>query len=122
LSQELHGNNSGETRVIESLLSSQGDEESNVQEKDLAESKILESRHLYQTCRIKVPHLERRLFAILVDDGQYYSFFRAEKTKEKVQDIMAKIGHQLQKTVITKTEKGYVIWTWEPEISSKISS
>jgi hypothetical protein len=121
LSQELHGNNSGETRVIESLLSSQGDEESNVQEKDLAESKILESRHLYKTRRINVPHLERRLFAILVN-GEYYSFFRAEKTWEKVQDVMAKLGHKVQKTAITKTEKGYVIWTFEPEVSSNISS
>jgi hypothetical protein len=116
LSQAPDGNNSVH------LVSSGVGQEAAVQDLDIAFSKILESRHLYQTCRIKVPHLERRLFAILVDDGQYYSFFRAEKTKEKVQDIMAKIGHQLQKTVITKTEKGYVIWTWEPEISSKISS
>ncbi|HEY9876537.1 MAG TPA: hypothetical protein V6D12_24130 [Candidatus Obscuribacterales bacterium] len=92
-----------------------------VQEKDLAFSKILESRSLYQTCRIKVPHLERRLFAILVND-QYYSFFRAEKTLEKALEVIAKLGHRVEKTVITKTEKGYVIWAKEPEVSSQISS
>lgn len=90
--------------------------QSTVQDLDLASSKILESREQYQTCRIKVPHLERRLFAILVND-EYYSFFRAEKTKEKVLEIMAKLGHRVQKTVIIKTEKGYVIWNWEPEAS-----
>jgi hypothetical protein len=91
-----------------------------VQDLDLAFSQILESRHLYQTCRIKVPHLEQRLFAILFD-GQYYSFFRAEETMEKVLEIMAKLGQRVQKTVVTKTEKGYVIWAFEPKASSKIS-
>lgn len=89
------------------------------QDLDLAFSKILESRKEYQTCRIKVPHLERRLFAILVN-GQYYSFFRAERTREKVLEIIAKIGDRVEKTVITKTEKGYVIWALEPEVSSKL--
>jgi hypothetical protein len=83
---------------------------------DLTFSKILESREHYQTCRIKVPYLKRRLFAILVN-GEYYSFFRAEPTKEKVLEIMAKLGDRLEKTVITKTEKGYVIWNWEPKVS-----
>jgi hypothetical protein len=93
---------------------------SSVQAQDLALSKVLESRTLYQTCRIKVPHLERRLFAILVE-GQYYSFSRAEETKEHVLEIMARLGDQLEKTVITKTEKGYAIWDLEPEVSSTIS-
>jgi hypothetical protein len=83
---------------------------------DLTFSKILESREHYQTCRIKVPYLKRRLFAILVN-GEYYSFFKAEPTKEKVLEIMAKLGDRLEKTVITKTEKGYVIWNWEPKVS-----
>jgi hypothetical protein len=30
---------------------------------------------------------------------------------------MAKLGDRLEKTVITKTEKGYVIWNWEPKVS-----
>lgn len=112
-----HEHNLAETGVIASLLSSWVNQESAVQAHDLAESKILESRHLYQTDRIKVPHLKQRLLAILVN-GEYYSFFRAEKTGEKVQDVIAKLGHKIQKTVITKTEKGYVIWAFEPEVSS----
>jgi hypothetical protein len=111
LSQAFDGNN------LVHLVSSQVSQESATQNLDLALSKILESRQQYQTCRIKVPHLERRLFAILVN-GEYYSFFRAEKTREKVLEVMAKIGHGLQKMVLTKTEKGYVIWAWEPEVSS----
>ena len=86
---------------------------------DLAASKILESQTLYQRCRIKVPHLERRLLAILFE-GQYYSFFRAETTKEKVLEIIDKLSHRVQKTVITKTEKGYFIWAWEPEVKYEV--
>lgn len=86
---------------------------------DLAASKIIESQTLYQRCRIKVPHLERRLLAILFE-GQYYSFFRAETTKEKVLEIIAKLSHRVQKTVITKTEKGYFIWAWESEVKYEV--
>lgn len=92
-----------------------------VQEWDSALNKALKSRTLYQTCHIKVPHLKRRLFAILFE-GHYYSFFRAEETQEKVSEIMGKIGHQLEKTVITQTEKGFVLWNLEPDVSSTIGN
>lgn len=101
------------------LRASEDGQESAVRGLDLAASKILESRTLYQRCRIKVPHLERRLLAILFE-GQYYSFFRAETTKEKVLEIIAKLSHRVQKTVITKTEKGYFIWVWEPEVKYEV--
>lgn len=83
---------------------------------DAIESEILESRNQYKTCRIQTPHLKRRLFAIAVE-GQYYSFLRAEKNKEKVLEILTRLGDSVQKTVITKTEKGYAIWALEPEVS-----
>lgn len=113
----------------ESLNFSQADPENNlvqlgeselgsdsaVQELPFAFSNILQSRDQYQTCRLEVPHLKRRLFAVIVA-GEYYSFLRAEKTWDNVLETIAKLGHLLEKTVITKTEKGYVIWVWEPEI------
>ncbi|NES20478.1 MAG: TetR family transcriptional regulator [Symploca sp. SIO3E6] len=82
---------------------------------DLGFNKILESPQEYQTCRIKVPHLARRLFAIKVN-GEYYSFFRALETREKVLEVMTKLGSSVEKTAITKTPKSYVIWSWEPEV------
>jgi len=83
-------------------------------ELELTLSNILESCKHYQTCRITVPHLKQRLFAILINN-EYYSFFRVEKTKEKVLEIMVKLGHQVEKMAITQTAKGYVIWNLEPE-------
>ena len=94
---------------------------STVHSSDLAASKILESRTQYQHYRIQVPHLKQRLLAILVE-GQYYSFFRTETTKEKVLEILNKLSHKIQKFVITKTEKGYFIWVWEPKAYSELSS
>jgi hypothetical protein len=106
---------------LESLISTNAITKGAAQDLNLNFAKILDSPQQYQTCRIKVPHLKQRLFGILVD-GQYYSFFRSEKTKDKVLEIMAKLNYQLEKTVITKTEKGYVIWNLETEVSPKILS
>lgn len=114
LSSSLHGND-----LVQLEADEAGSQEA-VQDLDLAFSQILESQHLYQTCRIKVPHLKQRLLAILFD-GQYYSFLRAEETREKVLEIIAKLDPRVQKTVITKTEKGYMVWVLEPKVSSKIS-
>jgi hypothetical protein len=101
------------------LEASEVGNESAVQSLDLAKSKVLEAGQQYQRCRIKVPHLKRRLLAILVE-GQYYSFFRVEATKEKVLENIAKLNHKVKKTVVTKTEKGYFIWTWEPEVEHEV--
>jgi len=117
LSSSLHGNDSVQ---LGSDGIGVGSQEA-VQDLDLAFSQILESQHLYQTCRIKVPHLKQRLLAILFD-GQYYSFLRAEETREKVLEIIAKLDSRVQKTVVTKTEKGYMVWVLEPKVSSEISS
>ena len=98
------------------IVSSELSAMSSLSEFDLARHQILESRQHYKTCRINVPHLKRSLFAIEVN-GQYYSFLRAEPTEENVLEVIAKLEHSLQKTVITKTERGYVIWALEPEAS-----
>ena len=100
------------------LVSSEISAMSSVSELNLTRNQILESRQHYKTCRINVPHLKRSLFAIEVN-GQYYSFLRAEPTEEKVLEVIAKLEPSLQKTVITKTERGYVVWALEPEASLK---
>jgi hypothetical protein len=82
---------------------------------------IVQSAQEHQTCRIRVPHREQRLLAILVDD-QYYSFFRIEPDRETVRDILTKLGQRLEKAIITQTVKGYAIWTWEPEVSTHRST
>jgi hypothetical protein len=121
VSEKFNFSSAPQENHSESLVSTNAITKGTVQDLNFNFSKILDTEQQYQTCRIKVPHLKQRLFAILVN-GEYYSFFRSEKTKDKVLEIMAKLSHRMEKTVITKTEKGYVIWNLEPEVSSKILS
>lgn len=75
---------------------------------------MLESRSQYRPCHVRVPDLNKRLAAILVDD-KYYSFFRIEKDSQRALEITNKLTRRGDQTVITKTAKGYVIWVLEPE-------
>ncbi len=74
-----------------------------------ANTKILTSRSEYQTCRIELPHLKRRLLTIQVN-GEYYSFLRMEPTQQQILEVLARLGARLPETLVTKTEKSYVIW------------
>lgn len=87
----------------------------------VATTKIIESPSQYRNCHITVPDLEQPVAAILVD-GEFYSFFKAVKEAEKVLAIAAKLGNSGDRTVITKTPKGYVIWVKEPEGYSALLS
>jgi hypothetical protein len=78
-----------------------------------APTKIIQSKNQYHTCRIKVPDLEKPVAAVCVDQ-EYYSFFKAVEAADKTLEIVAKLGHVGDSTVITKTPKGYVIWVKEP--------
>ncbi|MDF0554744.1 hypothetical protein [Kamptonema sp. UHCC 0994] len=81
---------------------------------NMATTKIIESRSQYRHCHITVPDLEHPVAALCVD-GEFYSFLKAVKEAEKAIEIAAKLGNSGDKTVITKTPKGYVIWVKEPE-------
>lgn len=103
----------------ESFVLTNASPRSATQDLSLIFAQILDSPSQYQICRVKVPRLKQRLFAILVN-GEFYSFFRTEKTKNKLLEVMTKLNYRLEKAVITKTEKGYVIWNFEPEVYPEI--
>ncbi|NJR59062.1 MAG: hypothetical protein HC769_09520 [Cyanobacteria bacterium CRU_2_1] len=75
---------------------------------------ILESHQQYQTCRIQVPDHDRRLFAVLLD-GHYYSLLRTQKNRDKALTMAAKLKLKGDKAIITKMERHYAIWIWQPE-------
>ncbi|MGQ4650707.1 hypothetical protein [Lyngbya aestuarii] len=109
ISQDNNGGHQVSSKVVSQF---------DTQDKELVSSTVIKSRQQYQTCRIKIPHLKKSLFAMEFQ-GEYYSFFRAEETKQKLQDAMLKIDPMPQQTIVTKTNKGYVIWKREPKILSK---
>jgi hypothetical protein len=84
------------------------------QESRLPGVPILDSREQYQTCRIRVPHLKSRLFAVLVQ-GKYYGLFRSGVAQERALEIAVKLGHRGDEPIITQTGKGYAVWVWQPK-------
>ena len=76
--------------------------------------KILESRHQYQSCHIRLPDEERRLPAINVD-GKYYSLAKVVKDPQKALEICNRLARRGHATVITTLTKGSAIWRFEPE-------
>lgn len=90
------------------------EETQEVEDLDPTAAQISTSREQYQTCRVRVPHLERRIFAVLVR-GEYYGLFRSGITQEKALEIVTKLIHRGDQPVITQTEKGYAVWVWQPE-------
>ncbi|NJO78470.1 MAG: hypothetical protein HC827_08045 [Cyanobacteria bacterium RM1_2_2] len=68
----------------------------------------------YSTCRIWVQPLQRRLFAIQVEE-QFYSFFRLLPSKEAARQTALQLSESLHHTVITPVEQEFAVWIWQPE-------
>jgi hypothetical protein len=77
-----------------------------------ATTRILESRHQYQTCYICVPDLDMRLAAVSVD-GKYYALFKLVESREKAVELSSKLLRGGDEIVITKVEQGYAVWVLE---------
>ncbi|MDG2615682.1 hypothetical protein P7L53_05430 [Thermoleptolyngbya sichuanensis XZ-Cy5] len=74
---------------------------------------ILELRTDYRSCHIVLPDSNERTAAIALA-GEYYSFFRVEKSEARAQSICAKLMQRGHQPVITRVPKGFVVWTLEP--------
>ncbi|MFQ3615342.1 MAG: hypothetical protein SNJ57_00595 [Cyanobacteriota bacterium] len=85
--------------------------------------KILEFRTDYRSCHIVLPDSNERTAAIALD-GEYYSFFRVEKSEARAQSICAKLTQRGHRPVITRVPKGFAVWTLEPnaQIAPKTTS
>ncbi|NJR66214.1 MAG: hypothetical protein HC772_14245 [Leptolyngbyaceae cyanobacterium CRU_2_3] len=75
----------------------------------------------YETYRIKVPHRQHTLFAILLD-GQYYSLVRTHKSREKVFQIASSLRQRGEEVVVTPIEDRHAVWILQPEAYSELVS
>ncbi|WP_448573364.1 hypothetical protein [Trichothermofontia sp.] len=80
--------------------------------------KLLTSRDQYQTCHILVPELDQPLAAIQLDD-RCYSLFQTLTESERVLKVLIKLHQRGDEVIVTKTNKGYTLWVWEPEARLK---
>lgn len=76
------------------------------------------SSESYETCRIKVPHRQSKLFAILLN-GHYYSLVKMHQSKEKMTAIAIELRQQGEKAVITHIDQSndykYAVWMLQPD-------
>lgn len=86
---------------------------SNLSPSGLPTAEILELRTDYRSCHIVLPDSNERTAAIAFA-GEYYSFFRVEKSEARAQSICAKLIQRGHRPVITRVPKGFVVWTLEP--------
>jgi hypothetical protein len=75
---------------------------------------ILTSRSEYRPCHIRVPDLDKPLAAIAFN-GNYYSLFKVVEDVQQAKQLIIRLSHRGDATVITKSVKGYGLWVLEPE-------
>ncbi len=76
--------------------------------------RFLLSRRQYRTCRIRVPDLQQSLGAVQVGKD-YYSYFKAVNDGQQLLTKILQLGQRGDRTVITQSPKGYIIWVREHE-------
>jgi hypothetical protein len=74
---------------------------------------ILDDETAYKTCRINVPHVEKRLFSVLFQDN-YYRLVRARKNLDSALAIAARLQQEGDEVIITQDHEAYTVWTLEP--------
>jgi hypothetical protein len=75
---------------------------------------ILESRHQYRSCHIRLPDDDQRVAAILVN-GKFYSLLKIVRDRQKALKICDLLTAKGGEVVITRTARGDAIWLWEAD-------
>lgn len=90
---------------------------------DLPSVEILELGANYRPCHIVLPDTNERTAAIALA-GEYYSFFRVEKSEARTQAICARLMQRGHRPIVTKVPKGFAVWTLEPnaQLASQTST
>jgi hypothetical protein len=68
----------------------------------------------YETYRIRVPHRQDTLFAILLE-GEYYSLVRTHKSQEKILELATQLYQLGDRVIITSVGERYAVWVLQPE-------
>lgn len=79
---------------------------------------LLTSREQYKTCRIALPQVPERVFAILFG-GQYYRFVRLTHDREQALHIAQRLEQRSEPAIVTKMGDRYALWSLEPDVHSE---
>lgn len=75
---------------------------------------ILESPEQYKTCRVRLPYLEHRQFAVVYND-QYYCLVRRVENKEKALKTVNQLVEKGEQAIISQLNRGFAVWMLEPD-------
>ncbi len=75
--------------------------------------KILNDRDSQSRCQIRVPDLDQPLEAIYLE-GRYYGLMKSFTDKQKMLDMVERLGQKQEDIVLASQGNGVAIWIWEP--------
>jgi hypothetical protein len=81
---------------------------------NLSTDSLSQSNQSYETYRIRVPHRQDTLLAILVE-GDYYSLVRSHTNQEKVMELATRLYQLGDRVIITFVDQKYAVWVLQPE-------
>ncbi|MBI4781964.1 MAG: hypothetical protein HY785_11700 [Oscillatoriophycideae cyanobacterium NC_groundwater_1537_Pr4_S-0.65um_50_18] len=81
---------------------------------NLSTDSLGQSNQSYETYRIRVPHRQDTLLAILVE-GDYYSLVRSHTNQEKVMELATRLYQLGDRVIITFVDQKYAVWVLQPE-------
>ena len=81
---------------------------------NLSTDSLGQSHQSYETYRIRVPHRQDTLLAILVE-GDYYSLVRSHTNQEKVMELATRLYQLGDRVIITFVDQKYAVWVLQPE-------
>lgn len=87
---------------------------------NFAPVRVLESRGQYQPCHVRVPDLDKRLAAILVD-GKYYGLLKVVRDEQQAFELAARLEKRGNETIIVRNARGYTVWVLEPDAQPDFS-
>lgn len=75
---------------------------------------VLTQRQQYSPCHIQLPE-EPIPVAGMCFQEDYYSFFKVVPTLDRAKQLADRLSERENRSVITTTPKGYVLWVYEAE-------
>jgi hypothetical protein len=73
---------------------------------------VLTQRQQYTPCHLRLPDEPTPMAGICFQD-YYYSFFKVVPTLDRAQQLVDRLVERGNRSIITTTPKGYVLWVYE---------
>jgi hypothetical protein len=73
---------------------------------------VLTQRQQYMPCHLRLPEEAIPMAGVCFQEN-YYSFFKVVPTLERAKQLVDRLSERDNRSIITTTPKGYVLWVYE---------